>query len=873
MNNPPVTEAIRLFLDRRTTAFSADLTARYRRGMECQVLVRLGEPIDRGASLYSENGVTWYPIRIPKKADTEPTWKDYPLQFPLSEYATEIGMSGWDWEGRVSVWVGFDLDSILGGHKDGLTPEQLEETRAALVRLSYIELRRSTGGGGFHVYVFVADIPTENHTVHAVLAKAVLAKISADTGRDFSADVDCYGAILFCWSRRASEEKRSYELLKPSSQVLTEADLPGWRSAVLPPRTRKHQANADDESSDLWDELSSAFPAVEKDAQHERVLEEYEARGWPLQWLPEHNCYRAHTAGLAEVKEALNLPGIFATVSPGNDKTRWNCYLYLRPNGAFFVIRYGEGKITEAPCWSLTTAGRPCILFNALPNLRTACLSAGAVEGDGIYTFTHVEQAQAAARALGLQLPALEDRSLNFAAERGKLVVTAERRNKETPEGWATTARKLSVSFPVPQTDEAEYEFDHLVRHLRNNDDGIDKDGGYLVKGENGRWCPASDGRAISVLMSTGMSKTEAQAALGSIARRAWYEVNEPFADEYLPNRQWNMRGAKLRFTPAEPGPTPTWDRIFDHCGVGLDEAVAADKWCQDHGINIGGDYLRWYSAATIRFPKKKLPYLFFVSEGEFGQETGKSTYPRSNNLLFVRGSVNAKQALSEKFNLQLAGAVYCWLEEAALSEEAYLRIKEWVDSPRMTIRAMRRDGYSLPNYCHFNQSGNKGTNCRFELGDTRVVVIEVPPIAPEDWLDWDTELVPNLEKEAPEFLGRLYALPMPERGYKRLYLPVLTTRVKQTMLEAKRRELEEREGRKTLLQAMLAFAKRGQWEGTAGELIVALGRSHGEWSSIETYFGRQLHKILPDLEKQKVKVAFSRSGNGRRIQIEGVQA
>ena len=288
MNNPPVTEAIRLFLDCRKTAFSADLTARYRRGMECQVLVRPGEPIDRGASLYSENGVTWYPIRVPKKADAEPTWKDYPLHFPLSEYATEIGMSGWDWERRVSVWVGFDVDSILGDHKEGLTPEQLEETRAALVRPSYIELRRSTRGGGFHIYVFVADIPTENHTVHAVLAKAILAKISADTGRDFSADVDCYGAILFCWSHRASEEKRSYELLKPSTQVLTEADLPGWRDAVLPPRTRKHQANADadDESSDLWDELSSAFPAVEEDAQHKRILEEYEARGWPLEWLP-----------------------------------------------------------------------------------------------------------------------------------------------------------------------------------------------------------------------------------------------------------------------------------------------------------------------------------------------------------------------------------------------------------------------------------------------------------------------------------------------------------------------------------------------------------------------------------------------------------
>ena len=176
-----------------------------------------------------------------------------------------------------SKWIGFDLDSILGGHKDGLTPEQLEEVLAALRKLLYVEIRRSTRGGGYHVYVPVADIPTENHTIHAVLARAILAKISADTGRNFSADVDAYGAILFCWSTRASEEKRSYELLQPSTQILTEADLPGWRAAVLPPRTCKRQDTGDEETPgdlDQWDELCSAFPIVKKDAEHDRILDE-----------------------------------------------------------------------------------------------------------------------------------------------------------------------------------------------------------------------------------------------------------------------------------------------------------------------------------------------------------------------------------------------------------------------------------------------------------------------------------------------------------------------------------------------------------------------------------------------------------------------
>ena len=236
---------------------------------------------------------------------------------------------------------------------------------------------------------------------------------------------------------------------------------------------------------------------------------------------------------------------------------------------------------------------------------------------------------------------------------------------------------------------------------------------------------------------------------------------------------------------------------------------------------------------------------------------------------MFERGSADAKLALAEKFNLQLAGAVFCWLEEAALSREAYLRIKQWVDAPRMTIRAMRRDGYSIPNYAHFTQSGNKQDNCPFELGDTRVVVIEVPPLDPKDWLDWDHDLVPALEREAPEFLGRLHALDLPETGFKRLYLPVLATTVKQTMLAAKRRESEEKEGRRTLLQTMLTFANRGKWKGTAEELIVALGQSHGEWSSIVTHFGRQLREIKKDLLKHKVQVSYKRRGDRRLIVLE----
>ena len=90
----------------------------------------------------------------------------------------------------------------------------------------------------------------------------------------------------------------------------------------------------------------------------------------------------------------------------------------------------------------------------------------------------------------------MEERSLNFSVQKGKLVAVAERKKKDTLEGWATTERRLSVSFHAATQFRRELRFrSHRCGHVRNNDDGIDKDGGFVVKARNGRWAPASDGR------------------------------------------------------------------------------------------------------------------------------------------------------------------------------------------------------------------------------------------------------------------------------------------------------------------------------------------------------------------------------------------
>ena len=53
----------------------------------------------------------------------------------------------------------------------------------------------------------------------------------------------------------------------------------------------------------------------------------------------------------------------------------------------------------------------------------------------------------------------------------------------------------------------------------------------------------------------------------------------------------------------------------------------------------------------------------------------------------------------------------------------------------------MRFDLYSIPNYCHFVQSGNHLSDCYVEIGDTRILVLEVSKLDPATWLDWDREL------------------------------------------------------------------------------------------------------------------------------------
>jgi hypothetical protein len=243
-----VLEALGRFLRARQTAANADLIAGWSPAMETQVNVLQGdgEQVAGKRGTWSNGTETWWNIRIPHDAATDPTWDDYPLPFPFDERAEGIGMTGWDWQARRSRRVGFDFDAITD-HAKGLTPEELERVEQAAAVLPYIETRNSTGGKAIHLYVYfdAAGIATANHGEHAALARCVLAKMSRDVGFDFQAKIDVCGGVMWVWHRKMTAENQGLALIKAATQQLTEADLPAdWRATIEKPEKKESTPRA-----------------------------------------------------------------------------------------------------------------------------------------------------------------------------------------------------------------------------------------------------------------------------------------------------------------------------------------------------------------------------------------------------------------------------------------------------------------------------------------------------------------------------------------------------------------------------------------------------------------------------------------------------
>jgi hypothetical protein len=821
MSTKFVTEALIAFLKaRRKDHPGKDLLDRWLEhgsDMETQVNVGAGnsEPVAGKRATWDTGSYQYWNLRIPKNAYDEPEFKDYKLSWPLELHAEGIGSTGWHWKDRKSLWVGFDFDAITGHAKGvGITDEKLAEVQRAAEDLPYTEVRKSTGGKGIHLYVLLDSIPTANHTEHAALARCILGMMTAETGFDFSRQIDCCGSIMWLWHKKLSADNQGLALLKPAEKTLKEEDLPAnWKDhieVVSRRRTKVRVNGLTDEEQDPFDQLASARQVINLDDTHKATVDALAQSGFSTVWVQDHHLLQTHTMALQtltqdkEMVEKLGLKGFFITNSRGSNPAEPNCFAFPLRNGAWKVYRFGQG-INEDATWQQDGEGWTTCLFNHDPDFVTASRAKGGAElaDNKGYQFDKAKYAIDVARTLGSPDIVLDEKflcreTILRASKDGRLVMRLKQ-EKEDPkpgEGWAKVRggfweRVFNVRTDNNEDELSSAEYDDRLRRL-NTPTG--DTAGWFIRDTNENWSRCGAGECKMWLQCHGHVKLEAEQILGGCIDKPWQLINHPFDAEYPGGRQWNYNTPQYAFEEAklksdEHAYHPHWDKVLHHCFRDLDSEIRGLTWAQEANIRTGAEYGLAWIAACFRDPFEPLPFLFFFG----GQDCGKSIWHEALALLTTGGIVSAERSLTNQsgFNGELANAVIAYIEEAdiARSPYAYPRMKEWTTAKVLWIRRMRTDAYPQPNTLHMVMMANDQKNCPVFPGDTRITVIEVPDLLPGEDIP-KSILLKHLEDEAPHFMHTLKNFVLPQvQG--RLRLPVVNTIKKQQSEDMQRSPLE----------------------------------------------------------------------------------
>lgn len=864
MSYPLKTEAIRKFLLAKALP---DLAKLYSFEMEVQVNVAQDEG-DRVEGTYqgrnwrgwSDGVTTWKPFRIPFNANTEAQYSDSEIKFDLVQHAEGIGMTGWNWQQKKSLWVAFDFDAIVGHsdkHSKKLTDEELLKIREQLKEIEWVTIRRSTGGKGLHLYVFTVPVDTANHTEHAALARAILGKLSAMTGVDFKSKVDICGSNMWVWHRKMTEENQGLQLLKAGT-VLKDIP-PNWKDHIQVTRGRKKRSvpqfiedlkteNQDAES--LFEELTGQRTKVPLDKDHKKLFETLSQFGALWWWDPDHHMLVCHTHDLKEAHHALGLKGPFRTLAVGSEKgLDHNCYCFPLRQGAWAVRRYTPG-VQEADTWDQDGQGWTRCFYNRAPDLTIAARMYNGLEHpQGGYDFRSAEDAIKAVKELGgnLEIPDfVKSRKTKVKPHKsdGKIIVEfdAESGNDDPSklEGWINEKNKWKRVVPITMVQsepESNVNMDDTVRHIISP---MGDDSGWLIRSE-GLWRTEPLVHVKTALSSLGYSPKEVTSILGGGVFKAWTLANIPFGPEYPGNREWNRDAAQLAFVPKladkENLSYPTWIRLLDNISKSLNEAVLKDQWCKENAIFTGTEYLMCWIASLFQEPMEPLPYLFLYGD----QGTGKSSLHEALAMLMTKGTIRADAALASQsnFNGELEQSVLCVIEETDLrkNKNAYNRIKDWVTSRSLLIHRKHAQPYTINNSTHWIQCSNDHLSCPIFPGDTRITVIHVNDL--KDKMP-RKEMEDLLRKEAPDFLAHILKIELP-RVTDRLNIPVLITDEKLMVEEANM----------SLLQAFF----REKCFHVAGELIRFSDfvdkfyewldpSMHGQWSKIR--IAREIPPMYP---------------------------
>jgi len=784
------TEAIKAFLTQCTLP---DLALMYNHDMECQVNVAQdsGERIEgeyKGKQWHGfTDGIqTWKSFRIPYNANSDAKYEDKKMGFDLSLHADGIGMTGWDWVKRQSKWVAFDYDAITGHssrHNAKLSIMELDKVKEAAIEIPWVTVRKSTSGKGLHLYVMLDGIPTETHTEHSALARAILGIMAAQTGFDFKSKVDICGGNMWVWHRKM----RNTDGLQLIKQGTLLTDVPNnWRDHIQVVSGKRQRAvpgfvTSDD---DKFEELTGQRPRIPLDDEHKRLIKYLEENACMFWWDQDHHMLVAHTYDLKLAYAALSYKGVFDTISTGKEKGQdHNCFLFPLRKGAWSVRRYSRG-VQESNTWTQDGAGFTRCYLNREPDFETSCRTYKGVEHPtGGYVFTDVESAQQAAITMGaaFNVPNAFSRNREVKLKRNKeqkLVIEMDyspHDKKEDLEGWLNEKNKRWIRvYNINNERQTEVDvdnFDDIVRHI------ISKDGsdlGWVIKSDSG-WSEEPLAHVVNGLAYQGLKPGDSKNVIGSSIFKPWILVNFPFQPEYPGDRQWNRYGAQLKYSPAfdkDDLSYPTWNKIMNHIGKSLDQAVLDDPWCKVNGLKKGADYIKCWIASLLQCPEQPLPYLFLYGP----QGSGKSILHRAISMLLTAGAKRADAALvsTSGFNAELEDAVLAIVEETDLNKnkQAYNKIKDWVTSDQILIHRKMMTPYMAHNMTHWIQCSNERSSCPTFPGDTRVVFIYVSELE---------ESIPQrimttlLDKEAPDFLAAVLQLELPEPN-DRLNIPVLMT-------------------------------------------------------------------------------------------------
>ncbi len=556
----------------------------YNLDMEVQINVAAdgGDPVPgkRNAWLDPDDSLSepWYNVRMPKNANGEPERNDWPLEYDFAKHVEGVGCTGWDFGQRCSRWFGFDFDSIVGHASDhGISDAALEAVKAAAWEIPWLEIRKSTGGKGLHLYVRCTDegIATANHSEHAALGRAVLEVISSAAGFDFTASVDCCGGNMWVWHRKATLANEGLKLLKAATRRLTMADLPGdWRShlpVVQRKRATQRIIGLDADAENAFDDLVRARKRVPLGPEHKRVMEALTRQGFSVVYQQDNHLVQTHTAGLAKLMDdpSLEIRGIFKTISAGTDPGKPNCFMFALANGGWKVFRFSPGA-KEAETWD--HAGHwTCCEYNVRATLSDAVHAVGGFErSDGSYAFGSVPQGLTALKGMGIEATApawteKREMSLKPHKSRRKLIAfIAHEADDDNPRSaqdmrdhrWNCEGVKKQIRWvqivklpPALSSDRASEmldRYDAAIRSLKTPDG---QDAGWRVKDDEGDWVVRDRTAAKDALLELAVPATEVGAALAKLQRRNWTMRNMPFQPEFPGGRTWNI-GANWHSSP-----------------------------------------------------------------------------------------------------------------------------------------------------------------------------------------------------------------------------------------------------------------------------------------------------------------------------------